>query len=80
MFMLTIGPTQKDLNSNDMRCNVGGATGGSTKTLTLKAGDSFTFSLDQAVYHQGPVSLCVEFSSHRSCPASIHTFHCGPDC
>ena len=57
MFMLTIGPTQKDLNSNDMRCNVGGATGGSTKTLTLKAGDSFTFSLDQAVYHQGPISL-----------------------
>ena len=43
-----------------MRCNVGGATGGSTKTLTLKAGDSFTFSLDQAVYHQGPVSMCVD--------------------
>ena len=52
-----IGPMKKDLNSNDMRCNVGGATGGSTKTLTLKAGDSFTFSLDQAVYHQGPISL-----------------------
>ncbi|KAK7753958.1 hypothetical protein SLS62_004057 [Diatrype stigma] len=46
-----------DLNSNDMRCNVGGATGGSTQTLALKAGDAFTFSLDQAVYHQGPVSL-----------------------
>lgn len=46
-----------DLASNDMRCNVGGATGGSTETMTLKAGDAFTFSLDQAVYHQGPVSL-----------------------
>ncbi|KAI1363732.1 glycoside hydrolase family 61 protein [Xylaria arbuscula] len=46
-----------DLSSNDMRCNVGGATAGSTKTLALNAGDSFTFSLDQPVYHQGPVSL-----------------------
>lgn len=46
-----------DLDSDDMRCNVGGATGGSTQTLTLKAGDEFTFTLDQAVYHQGPVSL-----------------------
>ncbi|RWA11080.1 hypothetical protein EKO27_g4038 [Xylaria grammica] len=46
-----------DLSSNDLRCNVGGATGGSTSTLALNAGDQFTFSLDQAVYHQGPVSL-----------------------
>ncbi|KAI1171384.1 glycoside hydrolase family 61 protein [Nemania sp. FL0916] len=46
-----------DLASNDMRCNVGGATGGSTSTLALNAGDQFTFTLDQAVYHQGPVSL-----------------------
>ncbi|KAI0434262.1 glycoside hydrolase family 61 protein [Xylaria sp. FL1042] len=46
-----------DLSSNDLRCNVGGATGGSTSTLALNAGDTFTFSLDQAVYHQGPVSL-----------------------
>ncbi|KAI0812031.1 glycoside hydrolase family 61 protein [Xylaria sp. FL0064] len=46
-----------DLSSNDLRCNVGGATGGSTSTLALNAGDAFTFSLDQAVYHQGPVSL-----------------------
>ncbi|KAI3326243.1 lytic polysaccharide monooxygenase [Xylariaceae sp. AK1471] len=46
-----------DLSSNDLRCNVGGATGGSTSTLAMNAGDSFTFSLDQAVYHQGPVSL-----------------------
>ncbi|KAI8953560.1 glycoside hydrolase family 61 protein [Xylaria longipes] len=46
-----------DLSSNDLRCNAGGATGGSTSTLALNAGDQFTFSLDQAVYHQGPVSL-----------------------
>ncbi|KAH8160461.1 hypothetical protein CIB48_g7791 [Xylaria polymorpha] len=46
-----------DLSSQDLRCNVGGATGGSTSTLALNAGDQFTFSLDQALYHQGPVSL-----------------------
>ncbi|KAI1184598.1 lytic polysaccharide monooxygenase [Nemania serpens] len=46
-----------DLASNDLRCNVGGATGGSTSTLAMNAGDQFTFSLDQAVYHQGPVSI-----------------------
>ncbi|KAI0399545.1 glycoside hydrolase family 61 protein [Xylaria palmicola] len=46
-----------DLSSNDLRCNVGGATGGNTSTVALNAGDQFTFSLDQAVYHQGPVSL-----------------------
>ncbi|KAI1140441.1 glycoside hydrolase family 61 protein [Hypoxylon sp. FL0543] len=46
-----------DLASNDLRCNVGGATGGNTSTLELNAGDQFTFSLDTAVYHQGPISL-----------------------
>ncbi|KAI5860129.1 glycoside hydrolase family 61 protein [Durotheca rogersii] len=46
-----------DLASNDLRCNVGGAAGGSTGTLELSAGDPFTFSLDTAVYHQGPISL-----------------------
>ncbi|KAI1158455.1 glycoside hydrolase family 61 protein [Nemania serpens] len=46
-----------DLASKDLRCNVGGATGGSTSTMALNAGDQFTFSLDQAVYHQGPVSI-----------------------
>ncbi|KAI1302053.1 glycoside hydrolase family 61 protein [Xylaria venustula] len=46
-----------DLSSKDLRCNVGCATGGNTSTLALNAGDAFTFSLDQAVYHQGPVSL-----------------------
>ena len=46
-----------DLASNDLRCNVGGATGGNTSTLESNAGDPFTFTLDTAVYHQGPVSL-----------------------
>ncbi|KAI2606096.1 glycoside hydrolase family 61 protein [Hypoxylon fragiforme] len=46
-----------DLSSPDLRCNVGGATGGNTSTLDLAAGDAFTFTLDTAVYHQGPISL-----------------------
>jgi len=45
-----------DLTSNDLRCNVG-ADGATTDTLTVKAGDSFTFTSDTAVYHQGPVSM-----------------------
>jgi hypothetical protein len=46
-----------DLASNDLICNVGGFTGESTKVLPAKAGDSFTFTTDTAVYHNGPVSL-----------------------
>ena len=45
------------LSSPDLRCNVGGASGASTTTVNVKAGDSFTFYTDQAVYHQGPISL-----------------------
>jgi hypothetical protein len=45
-----------DLASNDLRCNVG-ASGSSTTTTAVKAGDSFTFTLDTAVYHQGPISI-----------------------
>lgn len=45
------------LSSNDLRCNVGGASGASTTVLDVKAGDAFTFYSDQAVYHQGPISL-----------------------
>jgi hypothetical protein len=45
-----------DLSSNDLRCNAG-ADGKKTQTVTVKAGDSFTFSLDTPVYHNGPVSL-----------------------
>jgi hypothetical protein len=46
-----------DLSSNDLRCNVGGGSGAGTETVTVKAGDSFTFTLDTPVYHQGPVSM-----------------------
>lgn len=45
-----------DLASNDLRCNVG-ATGANTNTTAVRAGDSFTFTLDTAVYHQGPVTV-----------------------
>lgn len=45
-----------DLASNDLRCNVG-ASGTGTATTTVKAGDSFTWTLDTAVYHQGPVTV-----------------------
>ncbi|KAK3366771.1 glycoside hydrolase family 61 protein [Lasiosphaeria ovina] len=45
-----------ELNSTDLRCNVG-ANGKVTDTVTVKAGDKFTFDLDTPVYHQGPVSL-----------------------
>ena len=45
------------LSSNDLRCNVGGNSGSSTSVLDVKAGESFTFISDTAVYHQGPISL-----------------------
>ncbi|KAK0643767.1 hypothetical protein B0T16DRAFT_459874 [Cercophora newfieldiana] len=45
-----------DLSSKDLRCNVG-ASGANTQTVSVRAGDSFTFTLDTPVYHQGPVSL-----------------------
>lgn len=48
-----------DLASNDLRCNVGGGVSNGTETITVKAGDEFTFTLDTAVYHIGPVSLYV---------------------
>ncbi|KAF2640984.1 hypothetical protein P280DRAFT_299256 [Massarina eburnea CBS 473.64] len=46
-----------DLADNDLRCNVGGGTGGSTTTVSTAAGSSLTFTADIAVYHQGPVSF-----------------------
>jgi len=46
-----------DLASLDLRCNVGGEVSNGTETVTMKAGDEFTFTLDTAVYHQGPISL-----------------------
>lgn len=43
-----------DLASNDLRCNVG-SSGTGVNTTAVKAGASFTFGLDTAVYHQGPI-------------------------
>ena len=48
-----------DLASKDLRCNVGGLVSNGTETVTMKAGDAFTFTLDTAVYHIGPISLWV---------------------
>ncbi|KAF8853793.1 hypothetical protein BDZ45DRAFT_598044 [Acephala macrosclerotiorum] len=46
-----------NLTSNDLRCNVGGETAGSTTTITVNAGDAFSFTTDVAVYHDGPLSM-----------------------
>jgi len=46
-----------DLTSDDLRCNVGGESGSATETLTVKAGDQFSFTTDVTVYHDGPFSL-----------------------
>ena len=46
-----------DLTSNDLRCNAGGETSGTTATYTVAAGSTVTFKTDVAVYHQGPVSF-----------------------
>ncbi|KAF2819693.1 hypothetical protein CC86DRAFT_449749 [Ophiobolus disseminans] len=45
------------LSDNNLRCNVGGGTGGSTGTVSVAAGSTVSFTADQAVYHQGPVSF-----------------------
>jgi len=45
------------LTSDDLRCNVGGTSGTGTTTVSVAAGSSITFTADQAVYHQGPVSF-----------------------
>ncbi|KAF5870958.1 putative glycoside hydrolase family 61 protein [Botrytis fragariae] len=46
-----------DLASNDLRCNSGGETSNGAQTITVKAGDSFSFTADIQVYHQGPLSI-----------------------
>ena len=45
-----------DLASNDLRCNEG-ASGVGTATVTIGAGESFSFTSDVEVYHQGPTSM-----------------------
>ncbi|KAL2153428.1 hypothetical protein VTH82DRAFT_4583 [Thermothelomyces myriococcoides] len=46
-----------DLSSTDLRCNVGGQVSNGTETVTVNAGDEFTFILDTPVYHAGPTSI-----------------------
>ncbi|KAI8938788.1 hypothetical protein NX059_004651 [Plenodomus lindquistii] len=48
------------LTDPNLRCNVGGATGGSTTTVSVAAGSTVSFTADQAVYHQGPVSFYMQ--------------------
>lgn len=57
------------LSSNDLRCNVGGASGASTTVVSVNAGDSFTFTSDVAVYHQGPISLYMS-----KAPGSVNDY------
>ncbi|KAF1979980.1 hypothetical protein BU23DRAFT_637645 [Bimuria novae-zelandiae CBS 107.79] len=45
------------LSDPNLRCNVGGASGSSTTTVSVAAGSSISFTADQAVYHQGPISF-----------------------
>jgi hypothetical protein len=57
-----------ELTSNDLRCNVG-ASGSGTDTIAVKAGASVTFTLDTAVYHQGPVSVYMS-----KAPGSVSSY------
>ncbi|KAH7355576.1 glycosyl hydrolase family 61-domain-containing protein [Pyrenochaeta sp. MPI-SDFR-AT-0127] len=51
------------LTDNNLRCNVNGGSGGSTTTVSVAAGSSISFTADQAVYHQGPVSFYLSKAS-----------------
>ncbi|KAL8388322.1 hypothetical protein RB595_009311 [Gaeumannomyces hyphopodioides] len=57
------------LSSPDLRCNEGGLNGGTTSIVDIKAGDSFTFSLDTPVYHQGPISVYMS-----KAPGSVSSY------
>ncbi|AEO59482.1 glycoside hydrolase family 61 protein [Thermothelomyces thermophilus ATCC 42464] len=71
-----------DLSDTNLRCNVGGGSGTSTTVLDVKAGDSFTFFSDVAVYHQGPISLCVDRTSMymSKTPGSAQDYDGSGDC
>ncbi|KAK8156896.1 glycosyl hydrolase family 61-domain-containing protein [Phyllosticta citribraziliensis] len=46
------------VNSTDLRCNAGGLlTGSTTKTHSVKAGDTVGFALDTAIGHPGPIQV-----------------------
>jgi Auxiliary Activity family 9 (formerly GH61) len=49
------GPRAKRMLNNIFL--VGGTVAGNTTTVSVKAGSSVTFGTDQAVYHDGPVSV-----------------------
>ncbi|KAF2111560.1 glycosyl hydrolase family 61-domain-containing protein [Lophiotrema nucula] len=44
----------QNVNSTDMRCNSGGASGLSTQTYTIKAGDEVGFGVAETFGHPGP--------------------------
>lgn len=48
------------LSDTNLRCNVNGGSGGSTTTVAVAAGSTVSFTADQAVYHQGPVSFYMQ--------------------
>jgi|TARA_R110002003_G_scaffold104_34_gene8489 hypothetical protein len=48
------------LSDPNLRCNVNGGSGGSTTTVSVAAGSTVSFTADQAVYHQGPVSFYMQ--------------------
>ncbi|RBQ84898.1 hypothetical protein VDGD_06675 [Verticillium dahliae] len=58
-----------DLASPDLRCNVGGASGAQTSVIDVKPGETFSFTLDTAVYHQGPISFFLS-----KAPSSVRAY------
>ncbi|CAN9152472.1 hypothetical protein AA0113_g5024 [Alternaria arborescens] len=46
-----------DLADKNLRCNAGGNSGSGTTTVSVAAGSTVSFTADQAVYHQGPVTF-----------------------
>lgn len=60
--------------ADQCRCNAGGETGNDTETITMAAGDPFTFTTDTAVYHDGPLSMFDHFPKFQSNEISL-TIH-----
>ncbi|KAL1608076.1 hypothetical protein SLS60_003015 [Paraconiothyrium brasiliense] len=48
-----------DVTSTDMRCNSGGASGASTSTYTVAAGDEIGFMIDTNFGHPGPQQVYI---------------------
>ncbi|KAL2109391.1 hypothetical protein VUR80DRAFT_2523 [Thermomyces stellatus] len=46
-----------DLSSSDLICNKDATSGAGTEVIPAKVGDEVVFTLDTAVYHQGPISI-----------------------